>query len=409
MDTINNDTINNKNIKNNMDNINDKNHTNETNNTTNIDESIDINNNDKELNNQTTPEDILIDKYINIIKKDKLEITNKIKNLISSRNNQSLNNTIEILIYKQLGIELEYNGLTTINTLSIDLKELSDSIMIKLDKEIYNKETCYNIYKEEIKKTLLRNQMNWYDNITSNFIEELLKELPQNQNKDIIKEKLYKIISEYKIKLNESYQEILKDYIYQKLIQMKKTIMESKITHFESPMLKKYQEIIKLSNYELINENNTYYAKNKQTKELSELIFDGIKLRSRDNKIIFIADSFSKHHGFIDNEKNISVAIQNNRIDIAINKDNIKDKTIITIIKSEDKYQYYYNHKLITKISNIEEIKNILKKHTKEIYHKLLLNEFHNLLKENNNPLDEINIEELSLSNIEDNSNHLKK
>ena len=363
MDTINNDTTNN------IDNINDTNNIN--------------NNTNNELNNETLPEDILIDKYINIIKKDKLEITKKIKSLLSSTTNQPLNNHIETIVDKQLGIELEYNGLSTINMLSIDLKELSDSIMIKLDKEIYNKETCYNIYKEEIKKSLLRHQMKWYDNLSSNFIEELLKELPQNiKNIDIIKEKLNKIMSEYKIKLNESYQEILKGYIYLKLTKMKKTIIESKITHFEYPMLKKYQEIIKLSNYELINKNNIYYAKNKKTNELSELIFDGIKLRSRDNKIIFLADSFTKHQGFIDNEKNISVVIQNNRIDIAINKDSIENKNIITIIKTEDKYQFYYNHKLITKISNIEEIKNIIKKYTGEIYHKLLLREFYDLLLE---------------------------
>lgn len=383
MDTINNDTTNN------IDNINDTNNIN--------------NNTNNELNNETLPEDILIDKYINIIKKDKLEITKKIKSLLSSTTNQPLNNHIETIVDKQLGIELEYNGLSTINMLSIDLKELSDSIMIKLDKEIYNKETCYNIYKEEIKKSLLRHQMKWYDNLSSNFIEELLKELPQNiKNIDIIKEKLNKIMSEYKIKLNESYQEILKDYTYLKLTKMKKNIIESKITHFEYPMLKKYQEIIKLSNYELINKNNIYYAKNKKTNELSELIFDGIKLRSRDNKIIFLADSFTKHQGFIDNEKNISVVIQNNRIDIAINKDSIENKNIITIIKTEDKYQFYYNHKLITKISNIEEIKNIIKKYTGEIYHRLLLREFYDLLlEENNNQYNE--------ENIEDNHNQLKK
>ena len=367
-------------------------------------DNINITNNN-ELIHQNQPEDILIDKYINMIKKDKLDITEQIKSLLQPNNNIN----IEIIIDKHLGIELEFNGLKTINTLSVDLKELSDSIMIKIDKEIYNKETCYNIYKEEVKNSLLRNQMEWYDTLSSNFIEEFIKEISttnSKQNIDIIRKRLKEIMSKYKIKLNESYQEILKEYILSKILQMKKTIMESKITHFEYLRLKKYHQIIELSNYELIEENNTYYARNKETNEKSELIFDNIKLRSKDNKIIFIIDNLSKHQGYINNEKNISVVIQNNRIDIAINKDNPDDKTIITIVKKEDKYQFYYNNKIIRKLTNIEYILNIIEKYTNEIYQKLLLNELYKSLSiENNNQIDEDNIEEISLSNIKDNLN----
>ena len=367
-------------------------------------DNINITNNN-ELIHQNQPEDILIDKYINMIKKDKLDIIEQIKSLLQPNDNIN----IETIIDKHLGIELEFNGLKTINTLSVDLKELSDSIMIKIDKEIYNKETCYNIYKEEVKNSLLRNQMEWYDTLSSNFIEEFIKEISttnSKQNIDIIRKRLKEIMSKYKIKLNESYQEILKEYILSKILQMKKTIMESKITHFEYPRLKKYHQIIELSNYELIEENNTYYARNKETNEKSELIFDNIKLRSKDNKIIFIIDNLSKHQGYINNEKNISVVIQNNRIDIAINKDNTDDKTIITIVKKEDKYQFYYNNKIIRKLTNIEYILNIIEKYTKEIYQKLLLNELYKSLSiENNNQIDEDNIEEISLSNIKDNLN----
>ena len=367
-------------------------------------DNINITNNN-ELIHQNQPEDILIDKYINMIKKDKLDITEQIKSLLQPNDNIN----IETIIDKHLGIELEFNGLKTINTLSVDLKELSDSIMIKIDKEIYNKETCYNIYKEEVKNSLLRNQMEWYDTLSSNFIEEFIKEISttnSKQNIDIIRKRLKEIMSKYKIKLNESYQEILKEYILSKILQMKKTIMESKITHFEYPRLKKYHQIIELSNYELIEENNTYYARNKETNEKSELIFDNIKLRSKDNKIIFIIDNLSKHQGYINNEKNISVVIQNNRIGIAINKDNPDDKTIITIVKKEDKYQFYYNNKIIRKLTNIEYILNIIEKYTKEIYQKLLLNELYKSLSiENNNQIDEDNIEEISLSNIKDNLN----
>lgn len=335
-------------------------------------------------------EDKFIEEYIKMIKEHKKYLNKKIYNLIFTKTDLIEKYKIEALIDKHLGTELEYNGMYTINTLSEDLNELSISIIIKIEKEIYDRETCFEIYKKEIKNSLLRNQMNWINTLSENFIEEFIKEISHKELskeetstkidgiKDDIQNGLTNIMSEYQTIFNQSYQTILKEYIIDKMNQMKKQISETKITHLDLPKLKKYSQIMEHSNYELIEENNTFYARNKETNEKTELILDEIKLKSRDDKIIFIVDENTNHQGYINNENHIRIVITNNRIDILIasNKEQSKEKTIITINKVNNDYEFYHNLKITKNIKNIESIINIIAKYTPGIYDKLLY-DFH--------------------------------
>lgn len=329
-----------------------------------------------------------IDAYIKMIKEHKINLNKKILNIISKEIDNIEKNKVEILIDKYLTTELEYNGLYTINELSKELDELSDSIIIKIEKEIYNKEKCFQIYKNEVTRTLHRNEMEWINTLTENFTEYFINRLQiylENLNSPSIESLSSKlnniqtniadILFEYKKEFNESYQNILKEYISNKLNQMKKTISETKITSFEIPKLEKYSPIMSLSNYELINDNNIFYARNKETNEKLELIFDGIRLKSRDNKINFIVDESNPHQGYINNENDIRIVLHDGLITLVLPShmnDSKKEKNIISFTKVDHNYKFYYNLKPTKNIKKIQAMIKLISIYAPGIYDKLI-------------------------------------
>lgn len=365
--------------------------------------------NDNQLDN-------FINEYSKMIKEHQKYLNNEIKKIIyqkidETEKNQSIKlgeiekNQIERLINKYLGLELEYTGINTINTLSEELFEKYTLISDKLSNETEDKSKLFNEYKEEIKKTLKINQMNWLDKVTGKFIDIFINEISTvlKRNSNIpdekfdvlvnnLKKSLSNFFSQYEKKFNNDYHNILKNFITQKLIQMKDLLNNTK-------KINQYSHIINLSNYELIEENNIFYVKDKSTSKKIELVLEDNSLKSKDNKIKFIIDE--KHQGYINNETNIRIVIHNG---IIKNNESTTNETLITLLlpsqeidvtrekqlisfsKNDNNYKFFYNYKQTNNVKVIKHMIEKIKQKATGIYNLLIKDpDFNQVLESINN------------------------
>lgn len=329
-----------------------------------------------EKNNQY--EEQLIEQYSEIIKNHKKYLNQKINRIISEKTNQINPTFIERLVDKYLSLELEYTGIYTINQISEELEKAYESVSNELNNDSFDKSKLFNLYKEKIKKTLELHKMTWINNVTDDFIKLFIDEtkllIKDNENliKDINKS-LKDIFSEYKNIFHEEYQKLLREYISKHLEEIKKLFSNSKMDESEKNKLKEYSHIIELSNFKLVESNGYFYLKDKSSNEQHQVIFSEDKLKSTDNKICFIIDNEKKHHGYIDNRKNIRIIIHNNYITLmALTSEKQKKKIVISLSKMNHEYKFYYNSKEINNISTIEIIIKVIEQKAPGIYDKLI-------------------------------------
>ena len=333
-------------------------------------------------------EENLLNSYNDMIKQHKRYLTNEIFKSIFKITNKIDKNQIERLIDKYLSLELEYTGIYTINNLTEKLNQTSESISNQISNDFNKKDELFKTYIEEIKSILKKNQMDWISNITEDFVKVFINELKnnlednQNLNNDQITritknitEPINIVFKKYENKFQNEYQNILKIYIENKLTQMKEKINSIEKENQTKKNIEQFYPLINLSNYELINEPNHIYIKDKETKQQYELFYHDNCLKTEDNQIKFNINQEEKHQGYINNIKNKRIVVHNGFITLVLLNNNqsnkIVNKKVISFRKINHQYQFYYNSKKINDIDKIEVLLNVIKINAPEIYHKL--------------------------------------
>lgn len=348
--------------------------------------------NENNIEPQNEYEENLINTYSNMIKEHKNYLNNQIIKSISKITNKVESNQIERLIDKYLSLELEYTGIYTINNLTEDLDKKTKNICKQLENNQTNEKTLFEQYIEEMKKILKRNQMDWVSNITEDFVKVFIDELKKSLEYDShlnqteissisneITPSLKDIFNEYEDKFHNDYQDILKEYIENKLNQIKNLFRQIKNDIEQKNQIKKYYHIIEISNYELIEEENHIYIKDKETKEQYELFYLDKRLKTKDNEIIFNISEIDNHQGYINNIENKRIVIHDGFITLVLlnNKQNnenneVQQKEIISFTKRNHHYKFYYNSKKTDDINEIEELLKKIKDNAKEMYRKMV-------------------------------------
>lgn len=333
-------------------------------------------------------EENLLDSYNDMIKQHKRYLTNEIFKSIFKITNKIDKNQIERLIDKYLSLELEYTGIYTINNLTEKLNQTSKSISNQISNDFNKKDELFKTYIEEIKSILKKNQMDWISNITEDFVKVFINELKnnlednQNLNNDQITritknitEPINIVFKKYENKFQNEYQNILKIYIENKLTQMKEKINSIEKENQTKKNIEQFYPLINLCNYELINEPNHIYIKDKETKQQYELFYHDNCLKTKDNQIKFNINQEEKHQGYINNIKNKRIVVHNGFITLVLLNNNQSNKTVdkkvISFRKINHQYQFYYNSKKVNDIDKIEVLLNVIKINAPEIYHKL--------------------------------------
>lgn len=333
-------------------------------------------------------EENLLDSYNDMIKQHKRYLTNEIFKSIFKITNKIDKNQIERLIDKYLSLELEYTGIYTINNLTEKLNQTSKSISNQISNDFNKKDELFKTYIEEIKSILKKNQMDWISNITEDFVKVFINELKnnlednQNLNNDQITritknitEPINIVFKKYENKFQNEYQNILKIYIENKLTQMKEKINSIEKENQTKKNIEQFYPLINLSNYELINEPNHIYIKDKETKQQYELFYHDNCLKTEDNQIKFNINQEEKHQGYINNIKNKRIVVHNGFITLVLLNNNQSNKTVnkkvISFRKINHQYQFYYNSKKVNDIDKIEVLLNVIKINAPEIYHKI--------------------------------------
>ena len=294
----------------------------------------------------------LREQYTSTLKEHQKYLSKKLSKLFPEHSN------IEKIIDKQFIPEIKYNGIFTINELSEDLEELSKS----MTKESYDKEPdkqqLFSLYIHMLKEKIQRNQMTWIDNVIEDFTNDLININKESSNSPEDDKKIIKdIMEEYKRKLIKEYNEIQKEFVNSIISQISSLINKTDFIKIRTSEYENFSKLLILSNYELIEEDRIFYAKNKTTGEQTELYLENGVLNSKDRKLQFVIDKDTKTQGFINNETNQRIVIKKEEGLQKINLISLKDNTLITISKYEENYSFEKNLKYTT---NIKEIKSIL-------------------------------------------------
>ena len=291
---------------------------------------------------------------------------------------------IESLIDRYFLIDLKYRGRETIDNLCEAL--IMD--ITQVIKNSKNKDKSENLrrYFEYINPTIRRNQMDWLYEITNQFTKQItqklslhsspFQEISNNNLKRTINnlnQELEQFLKSYQNKFNEEYKQYVKDFTENNKQQITNLIKEIELSNKKVESLKMYSAIIELSNFDLIQEDNKYYAKDKSTNELVELTFKDGMLVSKDNKIRYRVDNANKTVGHYNERNKVIISIYKGLIMLTLLKTekNLKENTI-QFKKDKNNYFFYYNSKLIKTPEKLKLALEQIEKNAPSIYSKLI-------------------------------------
>lgn len=337
----------------------------------------------KGINIQTETIEELREEYENMIKTHQKYLYEKITEIVHQQLRGIDERTIQSLIDKYLLTELNYNGKYTINKLDEGLqKAFTDTVgTAKND----NKKELLKSYVEKITIPLRKNKTDWAEIAITEFNRQFSKKIAEyfssfkgisdnnlNRILDNINSDIRQLTNQYKNKFNQEYQAILKTFIRKNITKVSNLINETNLTKLAFSNLKKYFAIIQLSNHQLIEENDKFYIKNKDTNEKSELIFDGDILSSKDNKIKYYIDNKKKRIVYLNYDTQISLMFHDQLITLIPPKDKEEENNAISFSKSNHKYQFYHNLKPETDPQKIKYMIAEIEKYAPGIYDKLI-------------------------------------
>ena len=321
---------------------------------------------------------------------------------------------IESLIDRYFLIDLKYRGRETIDNLCEDL--IIDITQVIKNSKNKDKKENLRRYFEYINPTIRRNQIDWLYEITNQFMKQITQKISIHsspfqgisdnnlkRNIDKLNQELEHFFKSYQDKLNEEYQPLIKEFIENNKTQITQLITEIVLSNKKTESLQMYSAIIELSNYDLVQEDNKYYAKDKSTDELTELTFKDGMLMSVDNQIRYRVDSENKRVGHYNGKTKTSILIHNGLITIMPpKKENQSKEDTISFKKEKTKkgttvendYYFYYNLKLIKDFDKLKIAFEQLEKYAPGIYSKLVSDkDFTRLLNEINKKVDNSSLE----------------
>ena len=312
---------------------------------------------------------------------------------------------IESLIDRYFLIDLKYRGRETIDNLCEDL--IVDITQVIKNSKNKDKKENLRRYFEYINPTIRKNQMDWLYEITNQFMKQITQKISiysspfqrisdnnLKRNIDNLNQELEHFFKSYQDKLNEEYQPLIKEFIENNKTQITNLITEIDLSNKKTESLQMYSAIIELSNYDLIQEDNKYYAKDKTTGELLELTFKDGMLISKDNQIRYRVDSENKRVGHYNGKTKTSILVHNGLITVMPpKKENESKQNVISFKKErtkkgtavENNYYFYYNLKLIHEPEKLKIAFEQIEKYAPGIHNKLISDkDFTHLLNEIN-------------------------
>lgn len=325
---------------------------------------------------------------------------------------------IESLIDRYFLIDLKYRGRETIDNLCEDL--IIDITQVIKNSKNKDKKENLRRYFEYINPTIRRNQIDWLYEITNQFMKQITQKISIHsspfqgisdnnlkRNIDNLNQELEHFFKSYQDKLNEEYQPLIKEFIENNKTQITQLITEIELSNKKTESLQMYSAIIELSNYDLIQQDNKYYAKDKSTGELTELTFKDGMLMSVDNQIRYRVDSENKRVGHYNGKTKIIISIYKELIMLTLLKTekNLKENTI-QFKKDKNNYFFYYNSKLIKTPEKLKLALEQIEKNAPSIYSKLIADkDFIHLLNEMNIKLEKNSLEKIQ--NIQSNESKI--
>ena len=323
---------------------------------------------------------------------------------------------IESLIDRYFLIDLKYRGRETIANLCEGLT----TDITEVIKNSKNKDKKENLrrYFEYINPTIRRNQMDWLYEITNQFIKQITQKISlhsspfqgisdNNLKRNIhnLNQELEHFFKSYKDKFNEEYKQYVKEFTENNKEQITNLITEIESSNKKTENLQMYSAIIELSNFDLIQEDDKYYAKDKSTDELVELTFKDGMLISKDNKIRYRVDAENKRVGHYNGKNKTSILVHNGLITLMLpKKENQPKEDIISFKKDktkkgdilENNYFFYYNLKYIKDPEKIKIAFEEIEKYAPGIHSKLIVDkDFIRLTNEMNAKLKKSSLEKI--------------
>lgn len=324
---------------------------------------------------------------------------------------------IESLIDRYFLIDLKYRGRETIDNLCEDL--IVDITQVIKNSKNKDKKENLRRYFEYINPTIRKNQIDWLYEITNQFMKQITQKISiysspfqrisdnnLKRNIDNLNQELEHFFKSYQDKLNEEYQPLIKEFIENNKTQITNLITEIDLSNKKTESLQMYSAIIELSNYDLIQEDNKYYAKDKTTGELLELTFKDGMLISKDNQIRYRVDSENKRVGHYNGKTKTSILVHNGLITVMPpKKENESKQNVISFKKErtkkgtavENNYYFYYNLKLIHEPEKLKIAFEQIEKYAPGIHNKLISD------KDFTHLLNEINVSVEKTQNIQTN------
>lgn len=333
-------------------------------------------------NIQLLTTDIFSEEYSNMLKQHQTYLYENITKIIEKYFIGINKNQIESLIDRYLLTDLKYRGKQSISKLEENL----ETVLFKVidNSQTKSLESLLKIYLEEIKTPIRRNQLEYPYEITPQFSKQLsqtiefhLTSFKPYSSSDIgkiitdIDKDIQQFMNQYQSKFTKEYQSILTNFINNNKQQITSFLEKITLNQEKSNHHQLYSVIVNLSGYELIEENNQFYAEDKTTKEriALELHQSENLLTSQDNKLRYFTDSQKQRIGYYNNETKVSILVHNGLITlIPPIKDKQNEKIYLSFAKKDHNYQLYYNLKLVTNLEKIKVIIAIIEKYGPGIY-----------------------------------------
>lgn len=337
-------------------------------------------------NIQLLTTDIFSEEYSNMLKQHQTYLYENITKIIEKYFIGINKNQIESLIDRYLLTDLKYRGKQSISKLEENL----ETVLFKVidNSQTKSLESLLKIYLEEIKTPIRRNQLEYPYEITPQFSKQLsqtiefhLTSFKPYSSSDIgkiitdIDKDIQQFMNQYQSKFTKEYQSILTNFINNNKQQITSFLEKITLNQEKSNHHQLYSVIVNLSGYELIEENNQFYAEDKTTKEriALELHQSENLLTSQDNKLRYFTDSQKQRIGYYNDETKVSILVHNGLITlIPPIKDKQNEKIYLSFAKKDHNYQLYYNLKLVTNLEKIKVIIAIIEKYGHGIYSKLI-------------------------------------
>lgn len=359
----------------------------------------------------------LNNQYENMLEEQKKYLYKNITSIIQKHIRGISPTEIESLIDRYFLIDLKYHGRETINNLC----EALTNDITQVIKNFKNKDKKENLkrYFEYMNPTIRKNQMDWLYEITNQFTKQITQKISIHsspfqgildnnlkRNIDNLNQELEQFFKSYQDKFNEEYKPLLKEFTENNKTQITNLITEIDLSNKKIESLQMYSTIIELSNYDLLQEDNKYYAKDKSTGELAELTFKDGMLISKDNQIRYRVDNQNKRVGHYNGKTKTSILVHNGLITLMPpKKENESTQNVISFKKEitkkgntvENNYFFYYNLKLINEPEKLKSVIEKIEKYAPGIHEKLILDkDFIRLQNEMNTKLNKKILEETS-------------